>query len=290
MSSARRRWIAITIAVVVLAGVALLYITGPLGRTGPGCTVKLVDARAAASGGGPAVSDGTAVSDDSDEVTSFALSVEQADNAATIAAVGTRLGMPDHAVSVAIATALQESGLRNLSYGDRDSVGLFQQRPSQGWGRAEQITDTVYASTAFYQRLRQQRNWQRMEVTDAAQMVQRSAAPQAYAQWEPQARAIAAALTGEAEASMSCHDLVLGAPASNVAALAGRELGTAALSGPQPPGRGRALAAWLVAHSARLSIDQVVYDGRTWTAESGEWEATGPPDGRLSLHIAPPPT
>ena len=259
----------------MVVGIALLYINGPLGRTGPGCTVKLQSAQQA---------------DDSGDVTSFALSVEQADNAATIAAVGGRLGMPDHAVSVAIATALQESGLRNLRYGDRDSVGLFQQRPSQGWGRAEQINDTVYASTAFYQRLRQQRNWQAMEVTEAAQMVQRSAAPQAYAQWEPQARAIAAALTGEAEATMSCHDIALGTPASSVGGLAIRELGTPALSGPQGPERGRALAAWLVAHSARLSIDQVGFDGRSWTADSGEWAAAGTPDGRLSLHIAPPPT
>lgn len=255
---------------------ALLYISGPLGRTPPGCTVRLVSAQPDRV-------------DQPEDVNSFALSVEQADNAATIAAVGSRLGMPDHAVSVAIATALQESGLRNLAYGDRDSVGLFQQRPSQGWGRADQITDTVYASSAFYQRLRQQRNWQRMEVTDAAQLVQRSAAPQAYAQWEPQARAIAAALTGEAEATMSCHDIPLGTPATNVVALATRELGTAALSGPQERERGRALAAWLVAHAVRLSIDQVIFDGRTWTAESGEWETTGTPDSRLSLHIAPPP-
>jgi hypothetical protein len=273
VGTARRRWIVVSIAVLMLVGVVLLYINGPLGRTAPGCAVRLASAQP-----------------DDEDVTSFALSVEQADNAATIAAVGGRLGMPDHAVSVAIATALQESGLRNLAYGDRDSVGLFQQRPSQGWGRAEQLTDTVYASTAFYQRLRQQRNWQQMEVTDAAQLVQRSAAPQAYAQWEPQARAIAAALTGEAEATLSCHDIVLGAPATNVVALAGRELGTVALSGSQAPERGRALAAWLVAHSARLSIDQVGFDGRSWTAESGEWASAGAPDGRLSLHIAPPPT
>ena len=268
----------------MIIGVALLYLNGPLGRTGPGCTVQLVSTQPA---GDDSDDDSDGGSNDQG-ITSFALSVEQADNAATIAAVGGRLGMPDHAVSVAIATALQESGLRNLTYGDRDSVGLFQQRPSQGWGRVDQINDTVYASTAFYQRLRQQRNWQQMEVTDAAQLVQRSAAPQAYAQWEPQARAIAAALTGEAEATMSCHDLVLGEPTSSVGGLAVRELGTAALSGPQERERGRALAAWLVAHSARLSIDQVAVDGRSWTAESGEWVTTGAPDGRLSLHVAPP--
>jgi hypothetical protein len=268
----RRRWVIAAAVLLAVAGVAWLYLAGPIGRTGPGCTVTLAAA-------GPDA-----------ELTEFATTVEQADNAATIAGVGRRLGMPDHAVSVAIATALQESNLRNLNYGDRDSLGLFQQRPSQGWGRPEQLNDTVYASTAFYQRLRQQRNWQALEVTDAAQLVQRSATPQAYAQWEPQARAIAAALTGEADAALSCHDLVMTAPASNVATLAGRELGTATLSGPQPADRGRAFAAWLVAHANRLAIDQVGYDGRTWTAETGEWRATGPPDGRLTLRVAAPPT
>jgi hypothetical protein len=270
--SARRRWVLAGAAALVVAGVAVLYTVGPIGRSAPGCTVLLDPARP------------------DRDVSAFALTVEQADNAATIAGVGRRLGMPDHAVSVAIATALQESNLRNLDYGDRDSLGLFQQRPSQGWGRPEQITDTVYASTMFYQRLRQQRNWHAMEVTDAAQLVQRSATPLAYAQWEPQARAIAAALTGEAEATLSCHDLELGPPASNVAVLAARELGTSALSGPQAPDRGRAIAAWLVAHSTRLGLDQVTYDGRTWTAESGEWQAVAPPDGRLSLRLAPPPS
>lgn len=269
----RRGWVIATALVLVVGAVAWLYIAGPIGRTGPGCAVTIVPPGAA-----------------DDDVTAFAMTVEQADNAATIAGVGRRLGMPDHAVSVAVATALQESNLRNLNYGDRDSLGLFQQRPSQGWGRPEQLTDTVYASTAFYQRLRQQRNWHAMEVTDAAQLVQRSATPQAYAQWEPQARAIAAALTGEAEASLSCRDLTPTPPASNVVTLATRELGTAALTGPHPPERGRAFAAWLVAHSTRLAVDQVSFDGRTWTAESGQWEATGPPDGRLTLRIAAPPT
>jgi len=283
----RRRVIIATALVLVVAGVAWLYIAGPIGRTGPGCTVALAGSGASNSSNSSNSSDTAA---DDDGISAFAMTVEQADNAATIAGVGRRLGLPDHAVSVAVATALQESGLRNLNYGDRDSLGLFQQRPSQGWGRPEQLTDTVYASTAFYQRLRQQRNWQAIEVTDAAQLVQRSATPQAYAQWEPQARAIAAALTGEVEASLSCHDLALGSPASSVVILATRELGTAALTGAHPPERGRAFAAWLVAHSTRLAVDRVSFDGRTWTAESGEWAATGPPDGRLTLRIAAPPT
>ena len=78
---------------------------------------------------------------------------EQAGNAATISAVAVSRGLSSRATTIAIATALQESKLRNLRYGDRDSVGLFQQRPSQGWGTVEQILDPVYASNAFYNKL-----------------------------------------------------------------------------------------------------------------------------------------
>ena len=82
----------------------------------------------------------------------------------------------------ALAAAFQESGLHNLSHGDRDSLGLFQQRPSQGWGTPSQIMDPGYAAGAFYHRLAQVTGWQTTSVTDAAQQVQRSAAPDAYAQ------------------------------------------------------------------------------------------------------------
>jgi hypothetical protein len=265
--------------VLLVGGVTWLYLAGPLAHPPPGCTAMLTPSAGATAGrANPAADVGT------DEVQAYAMSPEQADNAATIAGVGLKLGMPAHAVTVAIATALQESGLRNLAGGDRDSIGLFQQRPSQGWGTASEIADPVYAATAFYQRLRQQPNWTALEVTQAAQLVQRSAAPLAYAQWEPRARVTAAALTGEADASISCHDLRLGPPAAGVVTVARRELGTAALSGPQTAARGRALANWLVAHAVRLAIDRVTVDGNTWTAESGGWARTGPPDGRLSLH------
>ncbi|HEX7659535.1 MAG TPA: hypothetical protein VF444_08655 [Pseudonocardiaceae bacterium] len=111
---------------------------------------------------------------------SYVLSPTQADNAATIAGVGLRMGMPDHAVTVALATALQESKLVNLSGGDRDSAGLFQQRPSQGWGTFAQVTDPVHASRAFYDKLAQVPGWAQLSVTEAAQSVQRSAAPDGY--------------------------------------------------------------------------------------------------------------
>lgn len=125
------------------------------------------------------------------------LSAGQARNAAVIVAVGKGMGVPAYGWVVAIATALQESGLTNLTAAiDHDSLGLFQQRPSQGWGSAAQVTDPAYAARAFYRHLLAVPSWQTMTVTQAAQAVQRSAYPDAYAPHEAQARAIVAALTG----------------------------------------------------------------------------------------------
>ncbi|MFD8351530.1 C40 family peptidase [Streptomyces coelicoflavus] len=115
---------------------------------------------------------------------------EQIPNAQTIVATGISLQVPERGQVVALATALQESRLRNLSHGDRDSLGLFQQRPSQGWGTADQIRDPVHASTRFYEALVQVNGWQQMTVAQAAQAVQRSGYPDAYAQWEPLATAL----------------------------------------------------------------------------------------------------
>ena len=119
--------------------------------------------------------------------TPYPLGVDQTANATTIAAVGKAMGLPDHAVTVALATALQESGLRNLDHGDLDSLGLFQQRPSQGWGTPAQILTPTYAARTFYTHLVQVPNWESLPLTEAAQKVQRSAAPNAYALWEPEA-------------------------------------------------------------------------------------------------------
>jgi hypothetical protein len=94
------------------------------------------------------------------------------------------LGAPPRAWVIALATAMQESTLRNIPYGDRDSEGLFQQRPSQGWGTQAQVTDPVYATTQFIQRLLAVPGWDAMALTDAAQIVQRSAFPDAYRKWE----------------------------------------------------------------------------------------------------------
>ncbi|MCJ1688848.1 peptidoglycan-binding protein [Rathayibacter sp. VKM Ac-2927] len=125
------------------------------------------------------------------------LSEEQLANIRTIIAEGKTAGVPEYGWVVAIATAMQESRLRNLSGGDRDSVGLFQQRPSAGWGDAADLVDPVYASRAFYGAanspttntgLTDIAGWESMSVTEAAQAVQVSAYPDAYAQWETLAR------------------------------------------------------------------------------------------------------
>lgn len=135
----------------------------------------------------------------------YRLAPEQAANAATIAVVGTSRGMPERAVTIALATALQESGLRNLDHGDRDSLGLFQQRPSQGWGTAEQIMDPAYAAGRFYHHLAEVPGYSRLPLTVAAQRVQHSAYPQAYAKHEPDATLLAGALTGRAAATLTCE-------------------------------------------------------------------------------------
>jgi hypothetical protein len=132
------------------------------------------------------------------------LSTEQAENASIIAAVGVRRGLPARAVSIALATAFQESKLRNLDHGDRDSLGIFQQRPSQGWGDKAQITDPYYAANRFYDELQKVRGYQTMRITEAAQRVQRSGFPEAYEAHAADARSLASALTGYSKAGFSC--------------------------------------------------------------------------------------
>ena len=133
-----------------------------------------------------------------------ALTAEQWANAATIARVGWDRGLPDRAVVIALATAQQESRLRNLDYGDRDSLGLFQQRPSQGWGTPEQVTDPAYAAGEFYERLVQVPGWRTGRLTEVAQAVQRSGFPELYQQWEPMARALALSLDEDGQLVMRC--------------------------------------------------------------------------------------
>jgi hypothetical protein len=145
--------------------------------------------------------------------TVYALKPAQLVNASIIVDVAMRRGLPEQAVIVALATAQQESKLTNLDYGDADSVGLFQQRPSQGWGSETQILDPVYSSGKFFDALVKVRNWEGLTVAAAAQAVQRSAFPDAYTSWQPLGTALGAALTGLTLTQLTCR---LGNPGLDV--------------------------------------------------------------------------
>jgi hypothetical protein len=204
----------------------------------------------------------------------FSITPTQAQNAAIIAAVAMRKGMPDHAVTIALATSLQETQLRNLPYGDLDSLGLFQQRPSQGWGTSAQIMDPNYAASVFYDHLAQVPGWQTMAVTVAAQLVQHSATPDAYANWETEARSLATALTGEVPAGLSCGLDGFGGPAPPTSALAQastEEMGAQLLGVPVSTKTGWRVATWAVAHAYNYHVSSVTFEGRTWTEASGTW-------------------
>lgn len=133
--------------------------------------------------------------------TSSRLDQEQLVNAYTIVQVGVSRGVSARGLIIALATALQESTLRNLHYGDRDSVGLFQQRPSSGWGSIAELTDPSTASAKFYSALARVPNWQEMPLTEAAQAVQRSAFPLAYTKWENLATTLVHQMLGETSSS-----------------------------------------------------------------------------------------
>jgi hypothetical protein len=135
---------------------------------------------------------------------STTLTAEQVANAATIAQVGRDRGLPERAIVIALATAQQESRLRNLDYGDRDSLGLFQQRPSAGWGTAGQVQDPVYAAGKFYDHLVEIPGWDTGRLTDVAQAVQRSGFPEAYQQWGDLAEKLAAAQISTLPDQITC--------------------------------------------------------------------------------------
>ncbi|MCB5166936.1 hypothetical protein LG634_19075 [Streptomyces bambusae] len=275
-----------------LAGYFAVQYDSTGGSGAPHCTVR-------ADGGG------------SGEGSEYEMSPEQAGHAATIAAVGAAKGMPERAVTIALATAMQESGLRNLDHGDRDSLGLFQQRPSQGWGTPAQIRDPVYSAGIFYDRLAEVRGYARLPLTVAAQKVQLSGFPQAYAKHEPDAALLSAALTGRTPAALSCAGPV--PQEAGDAARVRKELvrafgaggrtagrtGSAGAAGPQVADRELAVpvpdlkrgwerAHWAVANAARLDIAEVAYDGKTWRAgqHGGRWRASTADRDRVSVTVA----
>ena len=216
-----------------------------------------------------------------------ALDLVQMANAATITAVGVRRKMPEQAVVIALATAFQESKLENLDTGDRDSVGLFQQRPSQGWGTPEKIQDPRYAAGKFYSALKRVKGWQKMRVTDAAQKVQKSAYPNAYEKWADESAVLAKALTGRATGAVECT--VSDKPALRGAAAAtalmrslrldwGKGLkGTAAQAAGltvdvTDASAGWRYAHWLVAHAKDTGLERVRFADLEWHAPDGKWQ------------------
>ena len=136
---------------------------------------------------------------------SYGLTPAQAQNATTIATVGKAMGLADHAVTIALATSLQEARLLNLPYGDRDSLGLFQQRPSQGWGTRAARDHPAHRRGAVLPPPGPGTGVGGPAGHGRRERVQHSAAPSAYAQWEAEARVLAVALTGESGAGLTCH-------------------------------------------------------------------------------------
>ena len=137
---------------------------------------------------------------------STVVDLDQAHFASIIAGVSVRRGLPPRAASIALATAYQETGIRNLNYGDLDSVGLFQQRPSAGWGTKQQVMNPYYATGKFYDALVKIKGWETADINDVAQQVQRSGYPEAYRDHEADARVLASALTGHSPSGFSCLD------------------------------------------------------------------------------------
>jgi hypothetical protein len=237
-------------------------------------------------------------------VQSIDLDLEQAAVAATIAGVAARHELPRQAVTIALAAALQESKLHNLDYGDRDSVGIFQQRPSEGWGSATQLQDPIYATTKFYAALNQVHGYTTMPVYQAAQDVQHSADGSAYQQWTAVAGQLTGYFTGMSPHGVSCWFTPAGQ-----ANLAGAERQIGQTFG--PTGRkavvvgistdrsvqknkknkkstavlrvqravGWTVASWLVAHAQAYHLSEVRYAGFSWKAANGSmgWQRESNP-------------
>ena len=212
----------------------------------------------------------------------FEISTDQAVVAADLVSVVVSRGLPARASTLLITAGIQESKLRNIAAGagDRDSVGVLQQRPSQGWGTAEQLADPVFAAGAFLDAVVKVPGWETEPAADVIQAVQISIDGSLYAEHEPEGEAIADALDGTAPAGLTCR---FAAPtevatAQTLAAQVEQALPVAtpvAEGGAVTvPGAGWPTAAWFVANGDRLGIERVEVAGRTWTRAAG-WDGGG---------------
>ena len=230
------------------------------------------------------------------------LATDQAANAALISAIAVQRGLPARAASIALATSMQESKLRNIGHGDQagpDSRGLFQQRPSQGWGTEQEVMDPYHATNAFYDALETIPGYESLPITAAAQQVQRSAYPGAYAQHEGMARAFASALTGHTPQGLDCSlrtPDTAGDPAQlqqRLAAAFGAIPATAAgrtVMVEAQDTQAWAVAQWAVANAKALSITEVRVAGQAWTRSSHNgWQAGDAPAGQVSITVAGKP-
>jgi len=240
----------------------------------------------------------------------ISLEGDQAAIAATIAGVAARYRLPRQALIIAFATALQESQLQNLDYGTLDSVGVFQQRPSQGWGTTAELEDPVYATTKFFTALVHVPGYTKMPIDQAAQDVQHSADQDAYEQWTDVAALLAGYFTGKPAGGVSCW---FSAPGR--ADLAGAEKGLTTTFG--PAGRGGVLsgittersvkkksggsaavvhvqrdagwvvASWLVAYAQQYDLSEVRYAGYEWRASDGSmgWQRDSPAPGQARADV-----
>ncbi len=228
-------------------------------------------------------------------VNAIGLDFGQAADAAVIAGVADRDHLSGKALTIAYATALQESKLENLDYGDRDSVGIFQQRPSKGWGTTAELENPAYAAGAFFRALIKVPRYATLPVDQAAQDVQRSADGSAYAQYARTGAALTTAFTAAPHA-VTCW-YTPAASSAGEANLAGAMKGLAKTFG--SPGQGHAVegvsrvrsadsamiktgsrsgwavASWLVSNARAYRITQVSYGGYRWVAGLGEtsWQA-----------------
>ena len=224
---------------------------------------------------------------------------EQSANAATITAIALKRGLPARAATIANATAIVESKLRNLRFGDRDSLGLFQQRPSQGWGTQAEILDPVHATNAFYDALIKVNGYQSMPITTVAQEVQHSGFPEAYAAHEEQGRILASTLAGHSPGGIGCRldAATASTPAASIAANLTAQLGVpTTVEGDRVRATGRdaqqawAAGSWAVAHAEADGITAITVGDQTWTrtrAEEGwSWQAATKPIAPTSVTIS----
>jgi hypothetical protein len=228
---------------------------------------------------------------------SAALTLDQAHYASIVVGVSVRRGLPPRAATIALATAYQETGIRNLDYGDRDSVGLFQQRPSQGWGSERQLMDPYYATNKFYDALVKIKNWSTRDITEVAQAVQRSAYPEAYRDHESDARIVASALSGHSPAGFSCLEREdnPGEPAELVEALE-KTFGALEIERSEQivtVRAGSATLAWAygsfaVANSRTYGVVEVVVGDQQWRTDSftlPRWESPDEPVDNAEVRI-----